>query len=126
VASGEVGRMAKLRLVQPVRVDDDLELRASDPANMVGHTERGLCRGHDLQSAMPLAGERVRERHREAGGVGGGREFLGARRARPVCIASGPEQRQFAASAVLEAQTSGPAPQIAVPDDEGAAAEHLV
>jgi hypothetical protein len=88
---------------------------------MVGDTERGVCRGRDLPSVMPIACERMRERHREAGRMGGGRKFLGSRRTRPVGVASGPKQRQFAAGALLEVQASSSALELSAPDNEGAA-----
>jgi hypothetical protein len=90
---------------------------------MVCGTEGGPCGCGDLPGAMTIAGERVSECHREASRVGRGRKFLGGRCARPVAVASRSEQRQFAASPVLEPQISCSALEVAAPNDDRAAVQ---
>ena len=120
IASGQLCRLRKLKLAQPVRFHGDAELRALDHSHMVCDTEGGPCGCRDLPGAMTIAGERVSECHREASRVGRGRKSLRCRCAGPVAVASRPEQRQFAAGPVLEPQTSCSALEVAAPNDDRA------
>jgi hypothetical protein len=126
VMARELGRMPQLRFAQVVSVDTDLELRAADHPNAVDDAERRPRGDGDLPRGVPGSRECVGKRHREASGVAGCGKFLGARCVGRMGLATRPEQGQLASSAGLEVQTSGPALQVAAPDDECAAFEYFV
>src|SRR5829696_3529280 len=110
-----LGRLAEAVLVEPVHLATDLEAHRRHPEAVADLVEGRRCLAFEAPRRRPCLRKPVCERHRDARGVRGGDELLGARVLVGCLGTRAPLDGRVAHDAALRGDRSGAARQIPLP-----------